>query len=206
MKSALLDEDVQAFMAEQSRRTAEEFGQELGPSSPPLLEWGNRAEFRPVTADGVPRIFVKRRYADWWRIRYQIAHELFHWLCTPPGTFHWTHELFAVETAVRAMQELGEHDYVRKETDRLAAEAELLSLGAMLVTPFGDLPPAGLYGRAWVTGRALVDAIGWERLKPLARSFDEQGKPDVVAWIRALERPKRTAVEGVLGRPSSNWV
>ena len=206
MRSALLDEDVKAFMAEQSRRTAQEFGQELGPSSPPLLEWGNRAEFRPVTADGLPRIFVKRRYADWWRIRYQIAHELFHWLCTPPGIFHWTHELFAVEMAVRAMQELGEHDYVRRETKRLAAEAELLSLNAMLVTPFGDVPLAGVYGRAWVTGRALMDAIGWEGLKPLARSYDEHGKPDVAAWVRALERPKRTAVEGVLGRPSANWV
>jgi hypothetical protein len=206
MKSGLLDEDVKMFMAEQSRRTAEEFGQELGPSSPPLLEWGNRAEFRPVTADGIPRIFVKRRYADWWRIRYQIAHELFHWLCTPPGTFHWTHELFAVEMAVRAMQELGEHDYVRRETERLAAEAELLSVSTMLVTPFGDVSPAGLYGRAWVTGRALIDVIGWERLKSLARSFDEDGRPDVANWVRALPQRGRAGVEGVLGRPSKAWV
>src|SRR2546421_986735 len=110
MRSALLDEGVRVYMAEQSRRTAQEFGQELGPSSPLLLEWGSRAEFRPVTADGVPRIFVTRRYADWWRIRYQIAHEVFHWLCTPAGIFHWTHELFAVEMAGPAVPEPRGHD------------------------------------------------------------------------------------------------
>jgi hypothetical protein len=206
MRSVLLDADVKAFMDEQSQRTVQAFGCEKEASVLPLLEWGSKAEFRPVTADGVPRIFVKRRYADWWRIRYQIAHELFHWLCTPPGTFHWTHELFAVEMAVRAMEELGEHDYVRRETERLAAEAELLSLSAMLVTPFGDVSPAGLYGRAWVTGRALIDVIGWERLKSLARSFDEHGRPDVAEWVRALPQRRRAGVEGVLGRPSKAWV
>ncbi len=49
-----------AFLAERARRTAVEFGKE--PRDPPLLEGGDRPEFR----------------ADWWRIRDQIAHEVFH--------------------------------------------------------------------------------------------------------------------------------
>jgi hypothetical protein len=103
MRSAELDDAVVAFLAEQSRRTAAEFGKK--PGDPPLLEWGERPESRAPTAKGKSTIFVERERerADWWRIRWQIAHEVFHWRCTPLHTLHWTHEFFAVETAVLAM-------------------------------------------------------------------------------------------------------
>jgi hypothetical protein len=201
----LLDDEVDAFAAEQSQSIANEFGLAVV-TAPPQLEWGDEPEFRPITADGDPRIFVKRCGADWWRIRYQIAHELFHWLCTPAGVFHWTHEQLAVETAVQSMEAIGEHDYARRETKRLTSEAARLPLSTMLVTPFREVYPPGLYGRAWVTGRELIGAVGWKRVKPLAQSFDHHGKPDVADWVAALAQTERSAVEGVLGRPSAQWV
>ena len=172
----------------------------------PTLAWGEQPEFRASGADGTPTILVAREGADWWRIRYQIGHEVFHWLFTPPGVFHWIHELFAVETAVRAMEELGEHDYVERTTASLEGEAERLTLEAMLTTPFRGIYPDGLYGRAWLTGRELMSVVGWEALKPLARSFDADGAPSVVGWIRSLDEQAQEAVEAVLGTPSPAWV
>jgi hypothetical protein len=204
VRSALLDDDVTAFLSEQRRRTAAEFDVELANDTMPELEWGETPEYR--VADGGPRIFVARNGADWWRIRYQIAHEVFHWLCTPPRTFHWVHELFAVEVAVRALEELGEHDYVRRAKEALIEGATQLPLAAMLTTPLAVPYTDGLYGRAWLTGRELQEAIGWGRLKPLATSFDDQGKPDVTAWIDSLARRERLQVEAVLGSPSPAWV
>lgn len=206
MRSAALDDHVTEFLGEQSRKTAEEFGKQLADRPLPLLEWGSQPEFRAVTADGRPRIFLVQEGADWWRIRYQIAHELFHWLCSPPQMFHWTHELFAVEMAVRAMEEIGEHGYAKAEMDRLSEDANLLSVDGMLTTPLDGVYPPGLYGRAWVTGRHLIDAVGWERLKLLAGSFDENGKPDAIVWLRSLAPQDRTKVESVLGTPSPAWV
>ena len=201
MRSALLDDDVVAFLAAQGHRTAIEFGKKLEHGEPPLLEWGERPEYRPITADGRPRIFVAKGGADWWRIRYQIAHEVFHWICTPPGTFHWTHELLAVEVAVRAMDALGEADYARRAMDDMEVEAEQLPLHAMLTTPLDHHYPPGLHGRALMTGRQLIAAVGWEQLKRLAH-----GQPDVHAWFRALQPAEQAAAEAVLGPPSSGWV
>ncbi len=204
-RSAELDDEVLAFLAERARRTAEEFGG-VPAGEAPLLAWGETAEYRPVTADGRPRIFVARGDPDWWRIRYQIAHEVFHWLCTPPRTFHWAHELFAVEMAIRAMEEIGEADYARRSAESLTADAALLPLGAMLVTTLAPGYPLGLYGRAWLTGRRLGDAVGWELLKPLARSFRADGRPDVAGWMRSLREDEQARVESLLGPPSPAWV
>ena len=206
VRSALLDDEAHAFLVERGRRTTEEFPTELGERTLPRLEWGEQAEYRAGGADLEPTILVCRYEPDWWRIRYQIAHEAFHWLCTPPRTHHWAHELFAVEMAVRAMEELGEHDYAQRVTDGLSQDADRVSLRAMLTTSFSDLEGDGLYGRAWVTGRELTRAVGWERLKPLARSFNKEGRPDVVAWIGSLRPDEQTKVDEVLGHPSPQWV
>jgi hypothetical protein len=202
--SAELDSEVEAYLAERARRTAEEFGKV--PGELPVLEWGDRPEFR-VTGDGRPRIFVARDGADWWRIRYQIAHEVFHWLCGP-RVFHWSHELLAVETAIRALAAIGELDYARRNMETLKVAADLLPLDGMLLTPLdrGDPYPPGLHARAWVTGRQLTGAVGWVRMKLLADRFDSDGKPDVVGWIRSLPVVERSRVEAVLGVPSSAWV
>jgi hypothetical protein len=201
MRNAELDDDVVAFLAERARRTAEEFGKE--PGELPVLEWGERPELR-VAADGRATILVAREGADWWRIRYQIAHEVIHWLCGP-RVFHWTHEFFAVDTAIRAMAAIGELDYARRNIEGLTKAADSLSLSAMLVTPVGDYPP-GLHARAWVTGRQLTGAVGWVRMKLLADRFDAEGKPDIVGWIRSLPELERSRVEAVLGVPSPAWV
>jgi hypothetical protein len=206
MRNAVLDDEAVAFLEERGRRTADEFGKELGVGPLPLLQWGHRPEYRAGTQDHEPTIFVCRTGSDWWRIRYQIAHEVFHWLCTPPVTFHWTHELFAVEMAVRAMEDLGEHEYARRVRDALSHEAERVSLDTMLTTSLADLDGDGLYGRAWLTGRQLQEGVGWERLKFLASSFDKRGRPDVVGWLLSLPKAERAKVEALLGVPSAEWV
>jgi hypothetical protein len=193
-----------AFFAQRARRTAEEFGKVAGEL--PVLEWGANPEYRALTADGMPRIFVAREGADWWRIRYQIAHEVFHWLCTPPRTFHWTHEMLAVEIALRAMRGIGEHDYAQRAMNGLVEESGQSSLATILTTPVTPGEPPGLYGRAWVTGRSLIEAVGWERVKLLAQSFDAEGRPDVARWVRSLTEVEQRWAEAVLGAPSPAWV
>jgi hypothetical protein len=108
----------------------------------------------------------------------------------------------AVETAVRAMEELGGNAYVERIAASPTEEAGLLTVGAMLTTrlDLGWYPP-GLYGRAWVTARELIAAAGWERVKPLARSFG--GRPDVAAWVASFPAAERAAVEAVLGPPAA---
>jgi hypothetical protein len=175
------------------------------PGELPVLEWGDRPEFRAGAGKGRPRIFVAREGADWWRIRYQIAHEVFHWLCGP-RVFHWTHEFFAVETAIRAMATIGELDYARRAMAGLREEAGLTPLAEMLVSPQPDVYLPGLYGRAWVTGRELTAAVGWVRMKPLVDSFDADGKPDIVGWMRSFSDEEQAKLEAVLGSPSPAWV
>jgi hypothetical protein len=204
LRSAELDGEVRVFLAERGRRVAEEFATTVGEL--PLLEWGDYPVFQSAGSDGRPRIFVAREGADWWRIRYQIAHEVFHWVCSPPGTYHWTHEFFAVETAVRAMAAIGELDYARRTMAGLREEADLMALGAMLVSPLPGVYGPGLYGRAWVTGRELTSAVGWVRMKLLAGCFDADGKPDVVGWMRSFPQEERAKLEAILGVPSPAWV
>jgi hypothetical protein len=148
---------------------------------------------------------VSREGADWWRIRYQIAHEVFHWLCGP-RVFHWTHEFFAVETGVRAMAAIGEVDYARRTMAELRNNANLTSLGTLLESPLPDVRLQGLYGRAWVTGRHLTGIVGWVRMKALADCFDANGTPDIIAWIRSFEDEDQARLEVVLGQPTAVWI
>jgi len=165
------------------------------------VEWGEHAEFQ-LTDDGRGRIFVEQG-SDWWQTRYQIAHEVFHGFFTRPQRFHWTHEMFAVEAALAAMRRIGEDDYVASVEWRLTGEAESLPLERMLTTPIGPSQyPEGLYGRAFVTGRALIDAIGWRSLKGLVHTVDAAGQPSVAAWLSTLDVPERRAAVEVLGRDS----
>jgi hypothetical protein len=198
-RSAELDGEAAAFLVERVRHTAAEFGTAV--DEIPVLEWGEVPQLDVRRVGAGAAILVARAGADWWRIRYQIAHEVFHWVCGP-RVFHWTHEMLAVETALRAMRELGEDDYARRNIDALVAEADCLSLATMLTTPVVPGPLPGLYGRAWVTGACLVEAVGWERLKLLAGSFDANGNPDVASWLRALPDPARSRAEAVLGSPT----
>jgi hypothetical protein len=204
VRSAELDEEVKAFLAQRLHRTAREFGKK--PADPPLLEWGDRADFRAFTAEERPTIFVQREGADWWRIRSQVAHQVFHLLCTPPHTFHWTHEFFAVETAVRAMASIGELDDARRQMRRLREQADAMSLDAMLVTPLTVPYPPGLFGRAWLTGRELTSAVGWVSMKSLADCFGGDGKPDFAGWLHGFPDEPRRKLEAILGRPSPSWV
>jgi len=69
---------------------------------------------------------------------------VFHWAGSGGETFHWTHEMLAVETSMRGMRELGEHDYARRAVDGLVEDAELLPMVTMLTTLVRPGPLPGL--------------------------------------------------------------
>jgi hypothetical protein len=58
-----------------------------------------------------------------------------------------------------------------------------------------------VFGRAFVVGRDLQKAVGWEEVKKLADFFDDHGQPDVRGWLST-----RSAALRALGEPEAGWV
>lgn len=201
-RSNALDDAVYQFLGEQLGRTVHEFSRDLTDLPRPIrLIWGSQPEYRPATT-GRGGVLLMQEGSDWWQIRYQLGHEIFHWVCTPGRLFHWVHEMFAVEMSLRGMQAIGEHDYVREIRQRLASEATELAYREMQALSLEPPYPTGLYGRAWITGRDLQAAVGWNRLKPLAAMF-RAGEPDMAGWFETLSPEERLQVTAVIGDPSS---
>ena len=74
---------------------------------PTLLLRGLHPECVYEPADRRYEIYLKDG-SDPWQLRLQIAHEMFHRLCSRGRIFHWTHEMLACLFAVRL---LGRHGY-----------------------------------------------------------------------------------------------
>ena len=130
---------------------------------------------------------------------YQAAHESFHRVCTPTGSFHWAHEMLAVHFSLLFLDRVGQHAYAATTRARLTSEAAQCSLDRML--DLAGLPyPLGLYGRAYVVGSELVEAVGWDRSRLLALVRSGAGRPCVNTWLGSLATPERTQAERVLGR------
>ena len=139
--------------------------------------------------------------SDPWQLRLQIGHETFHRVCSQGRVFHWTHEMFACLVSVRLLRRFGLSDYAEKREREWQTEAALLPVAALRDTNLwaGAPYPPGLYGRAYVTGARLVEAVGWRRLCALARARPPSGgTPDVNAWLAALPDEARARVLAVL--------
>jgi hypothetical protein len=130
---------------------------------------------------------------------YQAAHESFHRVCTPTGSFHWVHEMLAVHFSLLVLDRVGQHAYATAARVRLTSEAEQCSLARM--RGLSGLPyPVGLYGRAYVAGGELIEAVGWDKLRHLALARDEAGRPCIDTWLDSLPTAERTRAQRVSGR------
>jgi hypothetical protein len=183
--------------------------------------WSETAQPQFRAREG--RIILKQG-CNWWQLRSQVGHEVFHWLCTPGSEdiFHWTHEVLAQEMSIRCIRSAtivpppphdkfrdgrpyGVDDYADEAEAEYRREAISTSLEKMLTTEL--VPPyEWVRGRAFVVGRKLATEVGWEQLKRVATYFDEAGKPDVRRWLRDLPRPDRRRATRVLGPPKDDWV
>jgi hypothetical protein len=135
------------------------------------------------------------------QLRLQIGEEMFHRVCSEGRVFHWTHEMLACLFTLSLLREHGlggyadrvEHDW-RRDAVRMPPE----TLAALdLWAAAGPYPP-GLYGRAFVVGDAFRRAVGWDALRPLARSLGPNGQPDVAAWLGTLAPSEREHARSIL--------
>ena len=169
-----------------------EFGGSLQPDVETLLFMGEEPESVFETHAGYHSIYFKRG-SDIQQLSYQLGQEVFHRVCTPSGTCHWAHEILSLLFSFDYLETVGFGNYAGSQKERLRQESGLLSLPEMI--DVSSMPyPLGMYGRAFVTGEQLLREVGWENLKPLARSFDALGKPDVAGWKRSLSNEAREAI------------
>ena len=113
--------------------------------------------------------------------------------------FDWVQEMFAVLLAVCAMEEAGLEEYADAERKALTDDASGLNVQTMVKMEVGLPISPALYGRAFLVGTQLNQAIGWKRLKLLGTEIDpDTGKHDLRAWLADLESGDRRAAERVL--------
>lgn len=147
-----------------------------------------------------------QRGSDVWQCRLQIGHELFHRVCSQGRVFHWTHEMLACVFSMRVLQARGLTDYARAIEEHFARQATDLSVAQMQAAPLfgGNTYPPGLYGRAYLTGQALTEALGWPALCKLARwgvadTAAGASVPDVTGWLHSLPDKQKQRAREILG-------
>ena len=99
--------------------------------------------------------------------------------------------------ALQFLERMGETVYAERSRIWLTEEAAPCSLDEMLSLDAVPYPP-GLYGRAYVVGEALIAAIGWDALKPLALARDGDGMACVDTWLDSLASTDREKAAEVL--------
>jgi hypothetical protein len=132
--------------------------------------------------------------------RWQVAHEVFHRVRSRAGggaTHHWAHEMLATLFAAEHTRNVGLGRYAEGNVEQYRREAPALPLEDFLRVTTASYPPC-VYARGYIVGEALLAVCGWQRLAPLASSFDASGKPDINAWLRSLPAVTREAAERVL--------
>lgn len=157
-----------------------------------------------VPEDGAGRggyLLYLQRGSDPCQLRLQMGHEIFHRVGSRGRVVHWTHEMLACLFAVRQLRAFGWNEYADRCDAEYTAQARALPLVRMRRL---DLSPGrypeGLYGRAYVTGKALRAAVGWKELCRLARTAPgEDGGPDLDRWLGSLLPSSQAGAELVLG-------
>jgi hypothetical protein len=122
-----------------------------------------------------------------------------------PGVFHWTHEWLAFETSFSCLRASGLEPYARENEDWLRGQVGDVTL-QQVVTERLEHPYVDRYGRIFLLGGELCDAVGWEHAKRLATSLNDRYEVDLRLWIDALPRNLEKKVRGVLRVPEDRWV
>jgi hypothetical protein len=192
-----------AHLAEASCRA--DFGDPTDAGRSTLLLFGLRPECVREPEDRRYDLYLQRG-SDAFQLRLQIGHEMFHRVCSQGRVFHWTHEMFACLVSVRLLRRHGSDAYAAQIEREYEAQAERLPLPAMQAADLSAPPyPEGLYGRAYVTGRALAEAVGWPPLCRLAHMRKGTDIPDVAGWLKGLppaESEQAGAILGITGTPT----
>lgn len=167
-----------------------------------MLHWRNGRPGRYIIP-GNPTgcLIYLSQGADWHQARYQLGHEVTHAVLIPNHTaFEWVQEMFAEHVSIRALIELGEQAYAEVAISQRYQEAQEVTLTTeqMLAADLETSELEGIYPKTFMVGLELIEAVGWELLKPLARTFDARGKHDVQAWLASLDPTKQEAARHVL--------
>jgi hypothetical protein len=200
---AVEDPDLLEFAERRLRRTAEEFNLDReGWPSRFMLHWREGRPGRQIIP-GNPTgcLIYLPEGADWHQAHYLLGHEITHAVLLPDHTaFEWVQEMFAQHVSIRALLELGEQAYAEIAITQLYQEADKaeLTTEAMLSADLETEDPPGIYPKSWEVGTELMEAIGWEKVRPLARVFDDRGKHDVQAWLGSLPADDQAKARSVL--------
>jgi hypothetical protein len=186
----------------------QEFGAPTDAPRPYALFYGVRPECRLELSDYRYDIYLQQG-SDAFQLRLQIGHEMFHRVCSQGRVFHWTHEMLACMTAVRLLRQYASAEYADSIAQEYLKQSEKCSMGAMLHSNVTDPPyTEGIYGRAFVTGVLLQEAVGWHLLRRLARSLNKRGQVDISLWLQRLPAevvaPALKVLKGAENPPTQN--
>ncbi|MBC7807358.1 MAG: hypothetical protein H7145_14560 [Akkermansiaceae bacterium] len=193
------DADLLAYATFAQNAGIAEFGTPADVKRPVVLLWGMRPECVYEPTDRHYEIYLAAG-SDPWQARLQMGHEIFHRVAGEGKVFHWTHEMLACLFSVRLLKRSGLADYAEQITAQYDIEAENCPLSTLLrADPWREAAyPPGYYGRAFVTGVALKNVVGYPALCRLARTHGPAGMPDVAAWLAPLPPAEQNAIESVL--------
>jgi hypothetical protein len=139
------------------------------------------------------------RGSDRWQFMYSGAHEAFHRVCGEgKNRSDWADEMFAVHFSLIYLERIGETDHAERNRRHLVEQAARCSVEELFRLGEG-VEPVGIYGRAYLVGLEIVEAVGWEALRPLATMRRSDGRCDVETWLATLG-PRRAATEAVFSR------
>lgn len=135
---------------------------------------------------------------------YEAGHEAVHVVArSGPTMRHWTHEMVAMLMALRFLDSVGMASTASRTRARLRTEAEQIT-AADVIAEEKCTYPDGLYGRVYLIGQALVDAVGWNALLGIVDAFNKHGRPDHTIWLLSLAEPARQRAMAALTQAPAN--
>jgi len=199
------DTDLLSYAALALSACERDFGPPHDRSRTALLLLGLRPECVLEPADRRYDLYLQSG-SDPFQLRLQIGHEMFHRVCSRGRIFHWTHEMLACLCAVRLLRRCGAEEYAEETVRRYGNAAHELTVTEMMTLDLWAAPAhsAGFYGRAFVTGVELEQAVGWPALCRLARCLDSTGAPDISTWLSLLPANARSDCQRILGITMGN--
>jgi hypothetical protein len=122
---------------------------------------------------------------------YEAGHEAAHAVAGAGRAMrHWTHEMVAVLMALRFLDSVGMAATANRTRARLRTEAEQITAAAVMAEEECTYPK-GLYGRVYLMGQALVDAVGLNAVLGVVDAFNKHDRADHTVWLASLAEPAR---------------